>query len=238
MGAQGLTVSGQVTDAADGQPMPGVSILLKGTTTGTITDLDGKFSLHGLKKGQTLAIRFMGYESQELVIGESTFYRIVMAESTKVLDEVVVTALGIARQKREIGYSTERIEATVVTDSKAANVLNAISGRAAGVQISQPDGVEGGSTRIVIRGNNNIGSDNQPLIVVDNIPIENTPGLTNIGRGVDWGSAINDLNAYDIESMTLMKGGRPRPLWVAGCQWRAFYHHQKGNQTKRHRGYL
>ncbi len=233
VGAQGLTASGQVTDAADGQPMPGVSILLKGTTTGTITDLDGKFSLHGLKKGQTLAIRFMGYESQELVIGESTFYRIVLDESTKVLDEVVVTALGIARQKREIGYSTERIEATVVTDSKAANVLNAISGRAAGVQISQPDGVEGGSTRIVIRGNNNIGSDNQPLIVVDNIPIENTPGLTNIGRGVDWGSAINDLNAYDIESMTLMKGGPASALYGSrGANGVLFITTKRGTKQK------
>jgi iron complex outermembrane recepter protein len=99
------------------------------------------------------------------------------------------------------------LAATTIIEARAPNVLNAIAGRSAGVQISQGDGVEGGSTRIVIRGNNNIGSDNQPLIVVDNIPMENIPGLTDIGRGVDWGSAINDLNAYDIESMTLMKGG-------------------------------
>lgn len=230
--SQELAVEGRVTGASDGISMPGVSVLLKGTAKGTVTNLDGHFSIR-VAKGQTLVISFLGYESQELKVEEARFLEIALVESSKELQEVVVTALGIARQKREIGYSTEKIEATVVTDSKASNVLNAISGRAAGVQISQPDGVEGGSTRIVIRGNNNIGSDNQPLIVIDNIPVENTPGLTNIGRGVDWGSAINDLNAYDIESMTLMKGGAASALYGSrGANGVLYITTKRGNKQK------
>ncbi|MFZ4463672.1 MAG: SusC/RagA family TonB-linked outer membrane protein [Bacteroidales bacterium] len=205
--AQTLSIIGIVTSASDGSPLPGVTIQIKGTTTGTTSDIDGRFALQNLLPENILVISFLGYDKQEITVGDTKNFSIQLLENAQQLDEVVVTALGISRQKREIGYSTEKIEAAVVTDSKAPNVLNAITGRSAGVQISQPDGVEGGSTRIVIRGNNNIGSDNQPLIVVDNIPMENVPGLTNIGRGVDWGSAINDLNAYDIESMTLMKGG-------------------------------
>ncbi len=231
--AQQLSISGVVLDQADGLPMPGVSIQVKGTLLGTVTGLDGQFSIGSLKKDQVLLVSFLGYETQEIVVNKTEFVTIKLKESSKQLEEVVVTALGISRQKREIGYSTEKIEATVVTDSKASNVLNAISGRAAGVQISQPDGVEGGSTRITIRGNNNIGTDNQPLIVVDNIPLENTPGLTNIGRGVDWGSAINDLNAYDIESMTLMKGGAASALYGSrGANGVLFITTKRGKKQK------
>ncbi|KAF0129389.1 MAG: TonB-linked outer membrane protein SusC/RagA family [Bacteroidetes bacterium] len=230
---QSLTVKGQVKADEDGLALPGVSVHVKGTTSGTVTDIDGNFTLQNLNSNQTLVISFIGYESQEFLVGNNTQFAISLVESAKLLEEVVVTALGISRQKREIGYSTEKIEATVVTDSKASNVLNAISGRAAGVQISQPDGVEGGSSRIVIRGNNNIGSDNQPLIVVDNIPLENTPGLTNIGRGVDWGSAINDLNAYDIESMTLMKGGAASALYGSrGANGVLFITTKRGTKQK------
>lgn len=231
--AQTLTIKGSVSTADDNIPLPGVSVHVKGTTNGTVTDLDGKFTLTNVKTDQLLVISFIGFDTQERPIKNADFLTIQLTESTALLEEVVVTALGISRQKREIGYSTEKIEATVITDSKASNVLNAISGRAAGVQISQPDGVEGGSSRIVIRGNNNIGSDNQPLIVVDNIPLENTPGLTNIGRGVDWGSAINDLNPYDIESMTLMKGGAASALYGSrGANGVLFITTKRGKQQK------
>lgn len=231
--AQSLTIKGTVSTAEDNQPLPGVSVHVKGTTNGTVTDYDGMFSLGNVKPDQILVISFVGFNSQERTVKNAEFLTIQLSESTALLEEVVVTALGISRQKREIGYSTEKIEASVVTDSKASNVLNAISGRAAGVQISQPDGVEGGSSRIVIRGNNNIGSDNQPLIVVDNIPLENTPGLTNIGRGVDWGSAINDLNPYDIESMTLMKGGAASALYGSrGANGVLFITTKRGKQQK------
>lgn len=206
-------ISGIVSDAEDGLPLAGVTIQIKGTTSGTVTDIDGRFSLNGVYPETILVISFIGFETTEVLVGTAPILNIMLIRTVSELEEVVVTALGITRQKREIGYSTETIGATALIEARAPNVLNAIAGRSAGVQIAQGDGVEGGSTRIVIRGNNNIGSDNQPLIVVDNIPMENIPGLTNIGRGVDWGSVINDLNAYDIESMTLMKGGAASALY-------------------------
>lgn len=140
---------------------------------------------------------------------------VIMAVAAQVLDEFVVTALGVKRQEREIGYSTERIDAEVVVRSNTPNVLNAIIGRAAGVQVSQNDGVEGGSTRIVIRGKNTLSGRNQPLIVVDNVPLENIPGLEDVGRGIDWGNPISDINPLDIENYTVLKGGAASALYGA-----------------------
>ena len=211
--AQERNISGTVKDVSDGQPLIGVTVQVKGTITGAVTDVNGRFYLQGISPETTLVFSFVGYKTMELAVGDRSTFDIQMHLAVSELEEVVVTALGITRQKREIGYSTETIGANTLIEARAPNVLNALAGRSAGVQISQGDGVEGGSTRIVIRGNNNIGTDNQPLIVVDNIPMENIPGLTDIGRGVDWGSAINDLNAFDIESITLMKGGAASALY-------------------------
>ncbi len=210
---QERSITGTVSDADDGQPLTGVTVQIKGTTSGTVTDIDGRFSLERVFPESILVFSFIGYQTTEVALGNVPVLNISLVRTISELEEVVVTALGITRQKREIGYSTETIGATAIIEARAPNVLNAIAGRSAGVQISQGDGIEGGTTRIVIRGNNNIGSDNQPLIVIDNIPMENIPGLTDIGRGVDWGSVINDLNAYDIESMTLMKGGAASALY-------------------------
>ena len=120
----------------------------------------------------------------------------------QMLEEVVVTALGIKRQKRELGYSTESFEGDAIQLSQAPNIVNSLQGRSAGVQVSSANGVDGGTTRITIRGNNNIDSDNQPLIIVDGVPLQNQAGLENIGRGVDWGSAINNINPNDIDMFT------------------------------------
>ncbi len=211
--SQQRSISGKVISGEDNLPMIGVTVLIKGTLNGTVTDINGDFSISGVTSSTVLLFSYIGFETLELAIGEQKSLEVTMFLKLAEVEEVVVTALGVTRQKREIGYSTEKIDDGVLVESRAPNVLNAISGRSAGVQIIQPDGVEGGSTRIVIRGNNNIGADNQPLIVVDNVPMENVPGLTNIGRGIDWGSTVNDLNAYDIESMTLMKGGAASALY-------------------------
>lgn len=231
--AQQHSMVGRITDSVDEMPLIGVTVMIKGSLTGTVTDTEGYFSFNNIASNAVLQISYVGYQALEIAVEGRSNIEISLTELTQQLSEVVVTALGIKRQKREIGYSTEQIEATIIVDSKASNVLDAISGRSAGVQISQSDGVEGGSTRIVIRGNNNIGSDNQPLIVVDNIPMENIPGLTNIGRGVDWGSAINDLNAYDIESMTLMKGGAASALYGSrGANGVLFITTKRGSKQK------
>lgn len=231
--SQERSVSGIISSARDELPLVGVTVQVKGTTFGTVSDFDGRFTLHNVSPETILVFSFVGFETVEIAVGDVVLMDIRMVPTVSELEEVVVTALGITRQKREIGYSTETIGATTIIEARAPNVLNAIAGRSAGVQISQGDGVEGGSTRIVIRGNNNIGSDNQPLIVVDNIPMENIPGLTNIGRGVDWGSVINDLNAYDIESMTLMKGGAASALYGSrGANGVLFITTKRGTKQK------
>jgi TonB-linked SusC/RagA family outer membrane protein len=119
----------------------------------------------------------------------------------------------VKREKREIGYSSEKINTNEITRSSSPNVIGALAGRSAGVLVSQGDGVEGGSTRIVIRGNNNLAKNNQPLIVVDNVPLDNVSGLNDVGRGVDWGNGISDLNAFDIEDYTVLKGGAASALY-------------------------
>ena len=211
--AQEQIVTGRITSPEDESGLPGVSILIKGTANGTISDLNGFYTLRGVAATDTLIYSYIGFVSQEIVVGNQQEISILLLTSMETLDEVLVTALGVKRQKRDIGYSTERVDADVIVQSNAHNVINAIIGRSAGVQVSQGDGVEGGSTRIVIRGNNSLTGSNQPLIVVDNVPMENTPGLTNIGRGEDWGNPLGDINPLDIEDYTILKGGAASALY-------------------------
>ena len=185
--SQEITITGTVTSGEDGLGIPGASIYVKSTLNGTISDLDGNYSLSGVNQSDTLVFRYLGFIEVLEAVNGRTIINIILAPEAQNLEEVVVTALGIKREKREIGYTTESFDGAELERSNAPNVINALSGRSAGVQISEPDGVEGGTTRIVIRGNNNITGNNQPLIVVDGVPIENDPGLTNIGRGQDWG---------------------------------------------------
>jgi len=213
LNAQNLTINGKVTSPDDEFGLPGVTISIKGTTHGTISDLNGDYSLQEVSSSDTLVYRYVGYETYETRVGEQRTIDVELQPTAEMLDEVIVTALGVKRQKRDIGYSTEKIEADLIVRSNAPNVINAITGRSAGVQVMQGDGVEGGTTRITIRGNNSLKGGNQPLIVVDNVPMENTPGLTNIGRGVDWGNPLSDINPHDIETYTVLKGGAASALY-------------------------
>ncbi|MEZ5197601.1 MAG: carboxypeptidase-like regulatory domain-containing protein, partial [Bacteroidales bacterium] len=211
--AQDRSITGKVTSVEDGLGLPGVSIYIKGTTQGTVSDIDGNYKISGVQPETILVFSYVGYEAREVEVKNQSVINIEMNISAAELGEVLVTALGVKRQKREIGYSTEKIDADIVAQSNAPNILNAISGRSAGVQVMQGDGVEGGSTRIVIRGNNNILGNNQPLIVVDNVQMLNTPGLNDIGRGVDWGNPLSDINPLDIETYTVLKGGAASALY-------------------------
>ncbi len=213
LSAQTITVSGKVTSADEPDGIPGVTVLVKGTGKGTITGIDGTYTLQGVSPRDTLRFSCVGYETREIVTGVNNRIDLVLLVATADLKEFVVTAFGIKRQEREIGYSTQKIEANLVQQSNTPNILNGMIGRAAGVQISQNDGVEGGSTRIVIRGNNTLSGRNQPLIVVDNVPLENIPGQENVGRGVDWGNPISDINPLDIETYTVLKGGASSALY-------------------------
>ena len=211
--AQTVTITGKVSSEEDNTGIPGVTVLIKGSLKGTTTDIDGNYALPGVTAGDTLKFSYIGYETREIAVGKQLKIDLLLFVSTMDLNEVVVTAFGVKRQQREIGYSTQRIEAAEIVKSNPPNILNGMIGRAAGVNVSQGDGIEGSSTRVVIRGNNTMSGKNQPLIVVDNIPLENIPGQENIGRGVDWGNPISDINPLDIETYTVLKGGAASALY-------------------------
>ncbi|MBL0050645.1 MAG: SusC/RagA family TonB-linked outer membrane protein [Bacteroidetes bacterium] len=213
--AQSITVTGTVTSATDALPMPFVTVAIKGTTNAVATNMDGKFSLLNVRATDSLLFSFVGYTQQIIVVGNQTAINVKMVPSSKQLSEVTVTALASTGKNAPIGYSTQKIDGAEIQQSNTPNILSALSGKAAGVQIANADGVEGGTTRITIRGNNSINGNNQPLIVVDGIPIDNDPGLTNVGRGRDWGSAINNINMVDVEDITILKGGAASALYGA-----------------------
>jgi iron complex outermembrane receptor protein len=211
--SQEMTITGVVTSADDGLGIPGASIYVKGTVNGTITDFEGAYQISGVKSSDTLVFHYLGFIDVLRKVGAEKIINVALVSEAQNLDEVVVTALGIKREKREIGYTTESFEGDDLKKSNAPNMINALSGRSAGVQVTEADGVEGGTTRITIRGNNNITGNNQPLIVVDGVPLENDPGLTQIGRGQDWGSAINNVNQADIADMSILKGATASALY-------------------------
>lgn len=210
--AQGITVTGKVVSSEDGYGLPGVTVQIKGLSDGTVTDIDGNYSIHTDAK-KTLIFSFVGFKTQEIAINGKTKINVTMDVDAQILDDVVVTALGIKRQKRELGYATEEIGGDMVARSGSGNVISALSGRSAGVQIINPTGVDGGSSRIVIRGNNSIFGDNQPLIVVDGVPMTNEGGLSDWSGGRDWGTALNNINQEDIESLDILKGPTAAALY-------------------------
>lgn len=210
-----FALSGRIVDKNTQEPLAGAGLVELGTTNGTLSQTDGSFSLTVKSDSTTIVCTYIGYERLTIKLEGQSEVIFELIPATQTLDQVVVTALGIKRQQRELGFSTESFEGDEVTLSNAPNVLNALSGKSAGVQISTPNGVDGGTTRIVIRGNNNITANNQPLIVVDGVPLENNPGLENIGRGVDWGSAINNINPDDVESIDILKGPTAAALYGA-----------------------
>ena len=210
--AQDIKVSGYVTSAEDGYGLPGVTIQVKGTSNGTITEIDGDYSIT-VGSRDTLTFSYVGYQTQNIPVNGRNQIDVVMKNDAMMLDNVVVTALGIKRQKRELGYATEDISGADLTRSGSDNVINSLSGRSAGVQIITGDGVSGGSSRIVIRGNNSIFGDNQPLIVVDGVPMTNEGGVTGWDGGQDWGTALNNINLEDIEDLNILKGPTAAALY-------------------------
>lgn len=201
--AQTREITGVVTSGEDGSPIPGVSVIVKGTTLGTVTDMDGRFALQVPTDAQDLVFSFVGMASQDIAIAGRNTINIVMQPQAIGVDEVVVTALGISREKKSLGYAVQDVKSDELVKAASPNVINSLSGKVAGVQISQAGGQIGSSSRIVIRGNSSFG-DNQPLIVVDGIPISNSNLSQN---AVDFGSGLNDINPQDIESISVLKGG-------------------------------
>jgi len=205
------TVSGTLT-SPEGDPLIGVNILEKGTSNGTITDIDGNYTLR-VNDGATLVMSYTGYQDVELNVNDATSFNISMSEGA-LLDEVVVTALGIERKEKALPYSVTQLGGESTAVAKEVNVGNALAGKIAGVNVSNPATGAGGSSRIVIRGNSNISGNNQPLIVVDGVPINNQNlGSAGMWGGQDWGDGLSSLNSDDIESYTVLKGNTAGALY-------------------------
>ncbi|GAA4280840.1 SusC/RagA family TonB-linked outer membrane protein [Gaetbulibacter aestuarii] len=212
--AQEKTVSGTVTDAS-GLPLPGATVLVKGTANGTSTDFDGNYSIQ-TSQGSTLVFSFVGYTTKEVVVGASSTINVQMSEDAEALEEVVVTALGIKREKKSLGYATQEVAGDAVSKVQSQNFVNSLSGKVAGLDI-KASGTLGGSVNAVIRGNASIAGNNQALFVVDGVPINNdTPntGSQATGRGgYDFGNAAGDINPDDIESINVLKGAAASALY-------------------------
>ena len=212
--AQDRTVSGRVIDRTTNEGLPGATVLVKGTTIGGATNADGSFSISVPASANTLQIRSVGYANIDQAIADGPM-TISLVTDTKQLNEVVVTALGIEKDKRSLGYATQTIEAAQLTQGRDRSVLNSLQGKVAGVQINSASGGVGSSTRVVIRGNKSFTGNNQPLYVVDGIPIDNSSVGTgdNLNNGVDVGNRANDVNPEDVESVTVLKGPAATALY-------------------------
>ncbi len=198
--AQTIQVTGKVTDANDGQALPGAYVLIKGGG-GFITDNDGNFSL-SCPNDAVLIVSFVGYQDQEVSVNGRAVINVALTHAN-VLDEVVVSALGIARDKKSMGHAIQEVKSDELTRAGQINVASALSGKVAGLQVTAAGGQVGASSRFVIRGNSSLGN-NEPLFVVDGIPISNDQYVYG---DVDLGSGLMDLNPDDIESITVLKGG-------------------------------
>ena len=212
--AQDRVVSGVVSDNA-GMPLPGVSVLVKGTQSGTQTDFDGKFSIKATPS-QVLIFSFVGMTTRE-VTASSTSLKVKMESDAQELSEVVVTtALGIKREKKSLGYATQEVKGEAVSNVKSSNFVNSLSGKIAGLDIKS-SGTLGGSTQVIIRGNNSIAGNNQALFVVDGVPVDNsnTNSADQVrGRGgYDYGNAASDINPDNIETINVLKGAAATALY-------------------------
>ncbi|MEI7676910.1 MAG: SusC/RagA family TonB-linked outer membrane protein, partial [Bacteroidales bacterium] len=195
-----------ILSAEDGQPVIGASVVVKGTSVGTVTDADGKFAVNVPSNGKTLVVSYIGMQSQELAVKSSL--RVVLKSSAKSLDEVVVTAMGIKRSEKSLGYAATTISSKEITATGNRSAITALQGKVAGVDINSASGSPGASTRVNLRGFASLRSNNQPLYIVDGVPVSNgVESATSINGGYDFGNRANDINPDDIESITVLKGG-------------------------------
>lgn len=216
------SISGKVTDEI-GSPLPGVSIVIKGTKNGTATNAEGTFQLNVPDDEGTLVFSYVGFLSQEVAIGNRTNFDISLKPDIRNLEMVVVTALGIKRDAKKLGYSTATVNTEEITTTRTTNLGNSLQGKVAGLNVSPPASGPGGSTKIRIRGQSSFGGNNSPLIIVNGIPINNTSisagGSNGNGTGnptggsSDSGDGLQSINQDDIESMTVLKGAAAAALY-------------------------
>lgn len=214
--AQDRTIEGNVTDATDNLPLIGANVVVKDTKIGTTTDENGHFVLGLPPNATTLVISFIGKKAQEVAIPASGNITVALVDDAKVVGDVVVTALGIKREQKSLGYATQTLDGSNVSIAKEANVINSLQGKIAGVQITGSSNL-GGSSRILIRGAKSIDGQNQPLFVVDGVPIDNsnfaTADQARGALGYDYGNAAQDINSDDIETMNILRGPAATALY-------------------------
>ncbi len=211
------TLEGVVKDASG--PLLGATVVVKNTTRGTTTDIDGKFRLEDLENGDVLQVSYVGYDNYEVVYAGQTFLEIEMKETANQLNAVVVTAMGIERQSKTLTYAAETVGGSEVADIKSINMINSLQGKSAGLQITPNSTGAGGSSKILFRGNKSINGSNQPLVVVDGVPLMmNTTTdqvQSNYGGERDGGDAMSTINPDDIASISLLKGASAAALYGA-----------------------
>ncbi len=216
--AQSVTIDGTISDETTGEGIPGANVVLKADrSVGTITDFNGNFQLTVPSQEATLVISYIGFETKEVKVGDKTSLNVALGVTTEQLSEVVVTALGVKREERALGYAVQEVETRGMDEAKETNIVNSMAGKVAGVQIQSSAGNIGGSSRILIRGVNSISGDNQPLFVVDGTPIDNSnynsQDQTAGNGGRDYGNAAQDINPDDIESISILKGPSAAALY-------------------------
>ena len=230
--AQVTTVRGIVTTEEDGEPVIGASVIVKGTSLGTVTDVNGRFELSGFPPSATrLLISYISLMAKEVAIAPQV--SVTLKSDTHLLDEVVVTALGISREKKALGYTAQEVKQNALVQGKDNNLLNSLSGKIAAVRITNTQG-DVGSSRIVIRGETSIAGENQPLFIVDGIPVDNSQ-LNARSSGRDFKNAIADLNPEDIKTLTVLKGPNAAALYGARAAHGAIVITTKGGD-KRQKG--
>ena len=216
--AQAQIVQGTVTDKEMNEPLIGVNVLIKGTTTGTVTDFSGNYSIEA-SPDDILVFSYVSMKSVEETVGNRKIINVVMESDSQSLGEVVVTAMGIKRQSETLTYSAQTVGGKDVNDVKSVNMINALQGKSAGLQITPNSTGAGGSSKILFRGNKSISGSNQPLVVVDGVPlmmnISSSQVSSNYGGERDGGDAMSTINPDDIASITLLKGASAAALYGA-----------------------
>ena len=201
------TVTGTVTSSEDSQPLPGVNVIVQGTTIGSISSGNGTYSIDIPAGDVSLQFSFIGYTVQVIPVGSSTVIDAVLVASAFEMDEVVVTALGIQREKKALTYASQQVDGEELMRAKGANFMDALNGKAAGLEIKTSASGAGGSTRVILRGFKSLGGSSEPLYVIDGIPIMNIKrGQPGMWGGTDQGDGLSQLNPDDIESVNVLKG--------------------------------
>lgn len=219
--AQTRTVTGKVTGSQDGLGIPGVTVMVKGTTIGSITDFDGNYEITVRPEHRTLVFSYISMKTQEVALGTQTSINVTLEPDVFQIDEVVVTAIGVSREAKALGYSVQSVESDAIVRSATTNPVNALSGKVAGVQITNSSGAAGASSYMTIRGTASITGNNQPLFVIDGVPIDNSQltsgnpdnGSNNLLSGVALSNRVVDINPEDIESVNILKGGAATALY-------------------------